>query len=146
MISFLIISILSVSATWAQAEAKQDHSPKAVSDTGIYRAVNTKAEFPSDWQKYLKESLKFPKQFREDSVAIRVIIEFIIEKDGSLSRPRALRSEGHINGVQVAAEQLKPFAEEAIRVILMAPKWQPALNNGITVRSYFTLPIKFRTD
>ena len=125
---------------------KAGHEDKVVPDTAIFRAVLNKAVPPSNWQKYLNESLIFPEKIKGDSISVRIIMEFIIEKDGSTSSPRALRSEGYINNNQATTEQLAPFTEEAIRVISMAPKWQPAVQNGITVRSYFTLPLTFKKN
>ncbi len=129
------------SATGA-ANKKVTNAP----DTAIFRSVMNKAIPPSNWQKYLNESLKFPEKFKGDSISVRIIMEFIIEKDGSTSSPRALRSEGYINNNQATTEQLAPFTEEAIRVISMAPKWQPAIQNESTVRSYFTLPLTFQMN
>lgn len=117
-----------------------------VSDAPIFRAVSNKAERPSNWEQYLNESLKFPEKFKGDSVSVRIFMEFIIEKDGSTSEPKVLRSEGYINNNQATAGQLVPFTEEAIRVVSVTPKWQPATHNGSTVRSYYTLPITFRTN
>lgn len=149
-ISFRILAtlfLLSISnTTWAQAGTQPEHKAQAVADSGVYRAVTNQAIPPPDWQKFLNAYLLFPLELKEDSVSVRIIVEFIVEKDGSLSNARAVRSEGHVNNSKATAEQLKPFADEAIRVISIAPKWKPAINDERTVRSYFTLPIAFRTS
>lgn len=149
-ISFRILAtlfLLSMSnIIWAQAGTKPEHKPQAVADSGVYRAVTNQAIPPPDWQKFLNAYLLFPLELKEDSVSVKITVEFIIEKNGSLTQARAIRSEGHINGIKASAAQLKPFADEAIRVISIAPKWKPAINDERTVRSYFTLPIAFRTS
>ncbi len=134
------------SPSWAQSGIPQEDSNKAISDTGIYRAITHKSLPDYNWNIYLSESLIFPKQFLRDRVSVKIIIEMVIEKDGSISNPRALRKEGQINNKQATAEELQPFIEEALRVLSIAPKWQPGRYMDTVVRSYFTIPIVFRTQ
>lgn len=146
-LSAVLFILFSITGTvWAQSETKPEYKVQAVADSEIYRVVANQAIPPSNWQKFLNDALLFPLELKEDSLSVRIIVEFIVEKDGSLSKARVLRSEGLINNNKATAEQLKPFADEAIRVISIAPKWKPAINDGRTVRSYFTLPISFRTS
>ncbi len=146
LISATVFAFFGVtSPTWAQSGIPKENSTQAVSDTGIYRAVTHKASPVYNWHQYLNKSLKFPKQFQRDSVSIKIVVEFIIEKDGSISRPRTLRQEGHINSKQATAEDLQPFVKESLRVVSIAPKWQPARYSENIVRSYFTIPITFFT-
>ena len=66
----------------------------------------------------------------------RVIVRFIIEKDGTVS---------HI----VLEERLpkcEPCNREAVRIVQNMPKWKPALNDGRAVRTYVRLPIRFEVD
>lgn len=67
-----------------------------------------------------------------NDINLRVIVKFIINKNGEVSDPVILKSGG------------EPFDKEAIRVINMMPKWEPGENNGQPVDSYFTIPITFR--
>lgn len=134
------------SPTWAQSGISQESSNQAIADTGIYRAVTHKSLPDYNWNIYLKESLSFPKQFLRDRVSVKIIIEMVIEKDGSISNPRALRKEGQINNKQATAEELQPFIEESLRVLSIAPKWRPGRYMDTIVRSYFTIPIEFRTQ
>ena len=131
------------SPTWAQSGIPLESSNQAIADTGIYRAVTKHAMPVRNWNSYLVESLKFPKQFSKDKVSVRIILEVIVEKSGRLSHPKAVKKSGYINDKVASKEQLKPFIDEAFRVIVNSPEWMPAINNDIIVRSYFIVPIEF---
>ena len=61
----------------------------------------------------------------------RVVVKFVIEKDGSVSNPVLVRRLS------------RPYDREALRVVRSMPKWNPAMNNGKPVRCYFTIPVTF---
>lgn len=149
-ISFRILAtlfLLSISnITWAQSGTKPAYEPQAVSDSGIYRKVAIKAEPNFNWNQYLQESLKFPKEFIEEKVSVKIYLELIIEKNGKVSSSRALRIEDQINNNKATADQLKPFIDEACRVALESPKWIPAIEDGRAVRSYFVISILFNRN
>jgi periplasmic protein TonB len=60
-----------------------------------------------------------------------IVVKFIVEKDGSITGP------------QIAKGIIKDLDEEAIRLVKSMPKFKPAKLNGLNVRSYFTVPIRF---
>lgn len=81
----------------------------------------------------------FVSRFRSPEMAnsvseIKVIVSFVVEKDGSLTDIKVLRDPGYGVGV------------EAIRVLKGMPKWDPARQNGTKVRSQFTLPITIKVN
>lgn len=82
--------------------------------------------------KYIKETLKYPEAALEKKIQGRVIVKFVVEKDGSISHSYIAR------GVDKALD------EEALRIIRNMPNWIPAKKNGQVVRSYFFLPITFK--
>ncbi len=84
------------------------------------------------WGKYLTANLKYPKQARDKRTTGRVILSFIVEKDGSLSDIKVLRGVG--DGTD----------EEAVRVIKNSPGWKPGILNGRPVRVAYTMPIFFQ--
>ncbi len=85
------------------------------------------------WGKYLSENLKYPQQAKKDSISGRVIMGFIVEKDGTLSDIKVLRGIG--GGLD----------EEAVRVLKNSPKWQPGrILDGSLVRVAYTMPIFFK--
>lgn len=84
------------------------------------------------WAKFLGKNLRFPQQARDAGVSGRVIVSFIIEKDGSLSNITVLRSAGY------------GFDEEAVRVLKLAKAWKPGMQNGQPVRVKYELPVNFQ--
>ncbi|MEG1555109.1 MAG: energy transducer TonB [Bacteroidales bacterium] len=80
---------------------------------------------------FLKKELVYPENARNNGIYGTVLIEFIVEKDGSVSHVKA-------------AVSLFPECDaEAIRVVSNLPKWNPGKINGKPVRCYFSLPIRF---
>lgn len=87
-----------------------------------------------DFAAYLKTNIKYPKAAREAGIEGKVVVEFIIEKDGGVSGTRVVNGQHLGGGLQ----------EEAIRVIKNMPPWKPAMQNGQIVRSYMTQPVDFK--
>lgn len=84
--------------------------------------------------KFLKENLEFPYLAKKDDVSSRVSLEFIIEKDGSLSNIKVLK----------CTEPGYGFEDESIRVLGIMPNWKPGKQNGYPVRTRFIIPITYR--
>jgi protein TonB len=84
------------------------------------------------WSKFLSKNLRFPPPAREDGASGRVILSFIIEKDGHLSNISVERPAGH------------GFDEEATRVLKLAKAWKPGMQNGQPVRVKYFIPINFQ--
>jgi protein TonB len=86
------------------------------------------------WSSFLQKHLHYPPQAQENNAQGRVVISFIVEKDGHLSDFNILRKAGF------------GFDEEALRVLKLAPAWKPGLVNGQPVRVRYTIPINFQMD
>ena len=102
-----------------------------------FASVEVLPEFPGGmegWGKYLSENLKYPEPARKENITGRVIMSFIVEKNGSLTDIKVLR------GIGGGAD------EEAIRVLKAAPKWKPGVSDGLPVRVAYTMPILFQRD
>ena len=82
---------------------------------------------------YLSKSIKFPKEKEKENVRARVVASFTVEKDGSISDAKIVRSQG------------EAFDNEALRVINGMPKWIPGTQNGKAVRVKYILPVTFST-
>ncbi len=96
-------------------------------NNNIYEAVDQDAEFPSG-----RPSDYIASHLNPDVVADlegKIIVRFVIEKDGSISN------------VEIARGLSQESSEEVIRVIRSMPKWKPGKNGGVPVRSRFSLPI-----
>jgi protein TonB len=82
---------------------------------------------------FLQDNLRYPEDARKEKVEGRVIVEFIVEKDGSLTNIKIIREHPH-----------QSFNDEAIRIIESMPQWKPAKQRGTAVRFKYIQPINFR--
>ena len=101
----------------------------------IFVAVEQQAEFPGGQaalMKWLSNNIRYPEAAQQNDIQGRVVVKFVVEKDGSTG------SASVVKGVD------KDLDREALRVVKKMPRWQPGKNNGVAVRSYFTLPVTFR--
>ena len=99
--------------------------------------IQVRAEFPGGMdalRAFLAENCHYPKEAQEKQQQGVVLLEFLVEEDGTISTITVLR------GVCEALD------EEAIRVVRAMPKWKPGENNGQPCRSYFQLPITFSLE
>ena len=100
----------------------------------VYEAVEQMPSFPGGQgalNLFLANNVKYPAVAAENGIQGRVIVGFIVERDGSLSNVKVERS------VDPALDR------EARRVVKSMPKWQPGKAKGSTVRVKFTVPIVF---
>ncbi|MBR4840239.1 MAG: energy transducer TonB [Paludibacteraceae bacterium] len=95
----------------------------------------TRAEFPGGNDSlfsFLKEHLQYPAHARNEKIFGRVVVSFAVATDGSISDVKVERS-------------VHPYLDrEAVRVVTLMPKWIPAKEGEMAVRSRFTLPINFK--
>lgn len=131
----------------------------------IYNVAAVRAKYPGgdeECLKFISENVRYPKLCHEFGVQGRVIVRFVIEKDGSITHVEKVRGVGKtLSEVEVTSykqehpdspEQLKAgqdlgnlLFEEAKRVMELMPKWEPAKDkDGNAVRSFFNLPFMFR--
>ena len=81
--------------------------------------------------KFIEENIKYPAEAIAQKLEGRVIVQFIIDRDGSIIEPKVYR------GVNPLLDQ------EAIRVVSSMPKWIPGKSKSKVIRSRFTLPVTF---
>ena len=114
-----------------QKETGEDQSEK------IYDVVKQMPEFPNGHAalfEYLSKSIQYPEEARKNSIQGRVIATFVVEKDGSISNARVVRS-------------IDPSLDaEALRVINSMPNWTPGTQEGEPVRVKYTVPVTFKLD
>lgn len=107
----------------------------ALVEESVFDAVEQMPEFPGGRDqliKYYESNLRYPKVAIENGIQGRVIVQFIVNTDGSISDATVIRS------VDPACD------EEALRVINSMPHWTPGQTNGKNVRVRYTLPVAFR--
>ncbi len=83
-------------------------------------------------QKWVYPYLRYPQGAVDEGVQGRVVVDFIVEKDGSITNVRVVRSVD------------QRLDDEAVRVISASPKWKAGRVNGERVRTSMTLPVEFR--
>jgi TonB family protein len=97
--------------------------------------VEVKPSYPGDMDAFLtflNMNMHYPESAETDSIEGRVIVQFVVEKDGNLSNYDVLQSPDD------------RLTEEAMRVLRMMPRWQPGQQNGRKVRCRYKVPFKFR--
>lgn len=109
---------------------------KTISYTGkVYDVVEQMPSFLGGNEalmKFIKDNITYPDP--EACVQGRVVVKFIVERDGSISHAQIARSLDPI------------FDKEALRVVNNMPKWIPGKQNGKTVRVSYNVPVSFRMD
>lgn len=101
----------------------------------VFVVVENQPEYPggnSAMMKFLNDNVKYPTAAQENGKQGRVIVNFVVEKDGSLSDVQV------VHGVDTDLDK------EAVRVVKAMPNWNPGTQRGETVRVRFTLPVVFR--
>ncbi len=86
------------------------------------------------WENFLKKNLRYPLKARSKQIQNRVILSFVVAKDGEIKNVKVLRGLGY--GTD----------EEAIRLMKKSPKWKPGIINGKPVDAAYTMPIFFRIE
>ena len=112
--------------------------PNTVKDKPkVYRVVEEMPIFPGGQEemfKFLMSNIRYPAEAISKNVQGRVIVRFVVDKDGSVIAPEVVRSVD------------PDLDKEAVRVILSMPKWMPGKQNGKPVAVYFSVPIMFRLN
>ena len=105
------------------------------------KVVNVASEkmpqFPggeSVMMQWLVQNLKFPKSEMNNAGTHRVVVQFVVETDGSIGETKVIRSQG------------EAFDAEAQRVVKAMPKWIPGEIDGKPAAVYYTLPVSFKVD
>ena len=84
------------------------------------------------FRKWVQDNVRFPQIALENGISGRVVLSFVIEKDGRLTN------------IQVLMTPDRSLSEEAIRVLSKSPKWSPGKQRNQVVRIKYTLPVDFR--
>ena len=115
-----------------RAKIKKHVHQKKHNEEKVYEVVEQMPSFPGGQEAlmtYINNNIKYPDEVCGQG---RVVVSFIVEKDGSITNATIRRS------VDPA------FDREALRVISSMPKWIPGKNNGRNVRVRFNVPVQFK--
>lgn len=113
---------------------KKEENPKEVKEE-IHTLVEQMPQFPGGdaaLMKYLSSHINYPPMAAENNVQGKVILQFVVEKDG------------RVGEVKIARSVDKDLDKEAIRVVKSLPKFTPGRQNGYPVRVWYTLPVNFK--
>ncbi len=101
----------------------------------VFMVAEQMPEFPGGMKemlKFLQENVKYPENAMKNNVQGRVIVQFVVEKDGTPTEFKVLRS-------------VDPDLDaEALRVMKAMPKWKPGMQRGEVVRVKYTVPVSFK--
>ena len=103
----------------------------------VFMVVEDQPEFPGGTAallEYLRKNIKYPAICRENNIQGRVIVSFVVNKDGGIVDPEVIK------GVNPSLDK------EALRVISTMPKWKPGYQRGKPVRVKYTVPVNFRLN
>ena len=127
------VMVLMVNMVSVGQDVRKDKDARTEQDGAIFTIVEQMPEFPGGMEalyQFLAANIKYPGT-KDVSVVGKVIVSFVIEKDGTVSDAKVVR-------------KLHPaFDEEALRVVKLMPKWEPGRQDGKPVRVQFNLPINF---
>jgi len=117
-----------------ETKVKEENNPDA---NGVYQVCDEQPEFPGGMtacMQFLAKNIKYPVDCMKEGIQGRVIIQLVVDKDGSIQDTKVVRS-------------IHPSLDkEALRVANLMPKWIPGKVNGKDVRCRFTIPMMFRLD
>lgn len=119
-----------------------DYSSNQVTpdEEDVFEVVQYMPEFPGGVPKlmeFIRQNIQYPQAAKQSKLEGRVIMQVVIDKDGTVTKPRILRS---INPVLSADAAL---CEEALRIVSIMPKWKPGHQHGVNLKVKYTFPIKF---
>lgn len=107
---------------------------KTEEESKIFVAVEQQPKFPggkSELFRYLRNEIEYPRSAKEAGIEGTVIVNFVVNKDGS------------ITDVRVGRGVTEKLNKEALRVVKNMPKWQPGKQRGKPVRVRYRVPIRF---
>ena len=83
-------------------------------------------------QEFINENIQYTEEMAQTCAQGRVVVRFVIEKDGTVTNPKVVKSVDPV------------FDKEALRIVSIMPKWMPAKMNGKAIRTTYTVPVNFR--
>ena len=127
--------LMSLMAVCCLTTASAQKTVVSQTNQKVYDMAEQMPEYPGGMHammEFLQANMKYPKDAEKQKVDGRVIVQFIVETDGSVS------------DVKVARQVFPSLDAEAVRVVQAMPKWTPGKVKGKVVRVKFNLPIVFR--
>lgn len=121
--------------TLAKGEEPFQGVPTLKADDQIFESLDEMPEFPGGQQaisEWLDENINYPPICAENNIQGRVLVSFVVERDGSITEVKVVRD-------------IYPFLDrEAVSLVRRMPKWNPGIKDGKPVRCRYNLPVYFR--
>ncbi|MBF4492121.1 energy transducer TonB [Flavobacterium sp. JLP] len=136
-VSAVYVLLLFVFSTKTMAQTVSNKADVKEKDIYTNDAIEKKPEFPGGvlaFYKFVGSNFKMPAEAAKNKIEGKAYMQFIVEKDGSLSEIRTMKDAGYGIG------------DEVIRVLKLAPKWTPGSINGKPVRVMYSLPITIQAE
>ena len=134
MKKLMIVALMTLCGVTTLLAQKTVVSQKAQQEDP-FTVVEQMPEFPGCTEgmfKFMKDNMKYPEDAQKQQIEGRVLVQFIVEKDGSLSNVNVLRSV------------FPSLDAEAVRVVKAMPNWKAGRQKGEPVRVKFTIPLMFK--
>lgn len=126
---FFLLCLFSINSAFCQSPGTIVDSTALLNDDTVYSSVEEKPDFVGGIQEfynYIGKNYRVPEG---KGVKGKILVQFIIEKDGSLTDIKVLKDLGHGTG------------KEAVRILKKCPKWIPGKQKGVPVRVLYSFPI-----
>lgn len=111
---------------------------EAVADDEVFISVEEMPKFQggdvNKFRSWVMGNLKYPVIAAENGIKGRVVVSFVVERDGTVS------------GVEILSSPDRSLADEAMRVIKESPKWNPGKQRNMAVRVRYNMPVDFRLN
>lgn len=106
----------------------------------VFDVVQHMPEFPGGMPKlmeFIRQNIQYPQAAKQSKLEGTVIMQVVINKDGTVTQPRILRSVNPVLSADAA------LCEEALRIVSIMPKWKPGHQHGVNLKVKYAFPIKF---
>ncbi len=134
-VKYTIPVMFKLSGDNTDSKAAGNQRESQVDENGVYMVCDQMPMYPGGMQelmKYLQKNIQYPQEAKEKGIHGRVIVQFIVEKDGSITDTKVIR------GIDPSLDS------EALRVINAMPKWEPGKHKGEAVSVKYTVPVVFK--
>lgn len=116
----------------AMAQAQDVDSITNIESKKVFGNPEMQPTFKGDINLWLAQNMRYPEEAEKNNIEGKVIVSFVIEKDGSVSNIKALKSPH------------SSLTEEVVRLVKAMPNWNPGTMSGKPVRVKYVLPLSFK--
>ena len=130
-----LLTVMSVLAILLMVNTNAMAQNKEVATDKVLEKAEVMPEFPGGEQAmmdFVAKNVQYPQEARDKEISGRVLVGFIVEKDGSIADVKVVKGIG--GGCD----------EEAVRVVKAMPNWKPGMDKGNPVRVHYVLPLIFK--